>query len=264
MTKLWHMYKDTIKQLYLKHTLKVVITIMKKEYNFRASTRSYRSHLQKWGVAKYERRQLRSRSRPLHARASSASSLCTESSNGQHSVDQDSPDWDSQLQILPPTCFDICPSGFPPDLSMQASKLEYSPQATVYTAAQLPLPSQDSQQPIDKIDFEPWYPDFASDIKLDCDASLDPGGFSYHCGWENFFLAQPQDCMEQNLAFTPQPEYSNDNALPSYGDPLVQQAPLLDCKGFHDLEEYHYHSHSLGACATTPVATFHHRSNHRN
>ncbi|KAK4454032.1 Clr5 domain-containing protein [Podospora aff. communis PSN243] len=55
MTKAWDDYKDAIIGEYKEHNkpLHEVQRIMEEKYRFKASTRAYRSRLDKWGVYKY-------------------------------------------------------------------------------------------------------------------------------------------------------------------------------------------------------------------
>ncbi|KAK1728575.1 Clr5 domain-containing protein [Colletotrichum acutatum] len=55
MTKAWKEHKDVIARLYIKEnrTLDEVREIMQQDYNFKASTRSYRQHFDQWDLSKY-------------------------------------------------------------------------------------------------------------------------------------------------------------------------------------------------------------------
>ncbi|CAM1502075.1 Fc.00g040590.m01.CDS01 [Cosmosporella sp. VM-42] len=71
MTKPWHEFRSVIVQLYISEgrTLKDVKAIMKVQYGFEASIRSYRQHFDSWGVGKYncKKREIRRRNR-AHSR----------------------------------------------------------------------------------------------------------------------------------------------------------------------------------------------------
>ncbi|KAK8015045.1 hypothetical protein PG990_008341 [Apiospora arundinis] len=64
MTKNWDDYKDTILALYEHQTLATVMEVMKRDYNFVASTRAYRQKLDKWGKRKYKKRKGKSDNSP--------------------------------------------------------------------------------------------------------------------------------------------------------------------------------------------------------
>ncbi|KXH59401.1 hypothetical protein CSAL01_04383, partial [Colletotrichum salicis] len=55
MTKAWKEHRDVIARLYIKEnrTLDEVREIMQQDYNFKASTRSYRQHFDQWDLSKY-------------------------------------------------------------------------------------------------------------------------------------------------------------------------------------------------------------------
>ncbi|KAM0439919.1 hypothetical protein ACHAPT_001017 [Fusarium lateritium] len=69
MAKPWDEHRETITRLYIQEgrTLEDVRGIMKNEYDFKASTRSYRQHFDIWQVGKYncKKRQERRRNQTL-------------------------------------------------------------------------------------------------------------------------------------------------------------------------------------------------------
>ncbi|KAF9876227.1 hypothetical protein CkaCkLH20_06170 [Colletotrichum karsti] len=69
MTKAWKEHRDVITRLYIheSRTLEDVRDIMQKQYNFKASTRSYRQQFDKWHLSKYNCKKRNSRRQVQHA-----------------------------------------------------------------------------------------------------------------------------------------------------------------------------------------------------
>ncbi|KAL0941796.1 uncharacterized protein CTRU02_204559 [Colletotrichum truncatum] len=119
MTKAWKEHRDVITNLYINEnrTLDDVRDIMQKNYNFRASTRSYRQQFDKWSLSKYnckKRNNRRQQHGPSTGGSPSQMGMSAPSEYGSlspQSFQSQSPDLDHTHDALEAETMDLSHSG---------------------------------------------------------------------------------------------------------------------------------------------------------